>query len=187
MRYKRRLAEGRSSRWAFMDKFQVPEYDGPGFYLTRYRLIRTPWFGIYLHRFDGPDPRATLHDHPWTFRAFVLRGGYIERRLDPVNLTVDENHVIKWYNKIRASDAHSIRKLLRVPTWTLMVTGKDVRQWGYLEPVKQDVAASLNIIGREWAEDDVSRTRWVWTPFYAHLHAIEYDEAMARHKALQNA
>jgi hypothetical protein len=49
-----------SVRWAFMEKFEVPNLDDPTeTYLTRWRIIQTPLFAIYLHRFDGPDSRAT--------------------------------------------------------------------------------------------------------------------------------
>lgn len=48
-------------------------------YLTRWG-IRTRWFSIYIHRFDGPDPGHDLHDHPWAFTSYILRGGYTEQR-----------------------------------------------------------------------------------------------------------
>ena len=77
-----KLASNRSARWAFMEKFEVPDYDRPERnYLTRWRLIQTPWFGIYLHRFDGPDPRETLHDHPWPFVSVVLSFGSLKSYL----------------------------------------------------------------------------------------------------------
>ncbi len=38
------------------------------------------WFGVFLHRMDGPDPGLDFHDHPWSFASLVLRGGYVEER-----------------------------------------------------------------------------------------------------------
>lgn len=73
-----KLASNRSPNWAFMQRFEIPNYDSEGNYLTRWRVVQTPWFGIYVHRFDGPDPRPTLHDHPWNFQSLVLVGGYVE-------------------------------------------------------------------------------------------------------------
>src|SRR3954449_5709224 len=96
-----KLASGRSPKWAFMERFEVPDYDGDGNYLTRLRIVQTPWFGVYLHRFDGPDPRPTLHDHPWPFLSFVLRGGYTERRLNPATMTVNEKHRVPFVNVMR--------------------------------------------------------------------------------------
>jgi hypothetical protein len=52
-------------------------------YLRRFYLWRSSWVGLnfgdlYLHKIyrsdDDPDP----HDHPWSFRTFVLKGGYYD-------------------------------------------------------------------------------------------------------------
>lgn len=148
---RRRLASGRSPRWALMEKFEVPDYDHPQRnYLTRWRLIQTPWAAVYLHRMDGPDPRATLHDHPWHFVSIILRGGYHER--------TPTTEARRWgagsVHRMRATDAHSIRGLFREPTWTLLLVGKRRREWGYID-------------------DDG------WTRFDLHPHAVEFDRAMA--------
>ena len=50
-------------------------------YLTRWG-IRTRWGNVYLHRFEGADPGADLHDHPWSFTSIILRGGYKEQRTE---------------------------------------------------------------------------------------------------------
>lgn len=147
-----------------MDRFEVPDYDGDGNYLTRWRLIQTPWFGVFLHRFDGPDPRPTLHDHPWNFVSLVLRGGYIERRLDAMTMEVDEDHRVRFVNRLRIGEAHAIMRLLRVPTWTLMLVGVRRRTWGYLEPTDGDYT-------------------WTWTEFNLHYHAVEFDRALERRSA----
>lgn len=174
------LASGRSARWAFMERFEVPDYDHPERnYLTRWRLIQTPWFGIYLHRFDGPDPRPTLHDHPWPFRSLVLRGGYVEADTyskSPGRLPVNADCItdiplesLRWHgawttlrarsvNRKNATDTHTIVSLLRVPTWTLMFVGRRVREWGYVD---RD--------GR-------------WTRFDLHPHAAEFDAALAHRR-----
>jgi len=161
MKWRPTLAGGRRSDWALWDRFEVPQYDGPGSSLTRWRLIQTPWCSLYLHRFDGPDPRSTLHDHPWNFIALVLRGGYVERRLDPRTLVVDEKHHIRWINRVRAGDAHAIISLDRPRVWTLLLVGHRRRQWGYWEP--------------SWVEGE-----WAWTEFDKHEHALEFDRAMQR-------
>lgn len=176
----RRLASGRSGRWAFMDRFEVPQYDGDGTYLTRWRVIQTPLGGLYVHRFTGPDPRLTLHDHPWSFLSIVLRGGYVERRLDPETMQVNEVHTVRRWNRIRASEAHSIVRLLRVPTWTLMLVGRRVRTWGYLEPVGNMAGSRVPF------EDEPHHIEWRWTEFSDHFHNTEFVEALARRKASAN-
>lgn len=149
-----------AARWAFMERFEVPNYDDDGIYLTRWRIIQTPRCALYLHRLSGPDPRPTLHDHPWNFLSVVFRGGYTERRLNPVTLGVDEGHQVRWFNRVRANDAHSIRELHRTPTWTLLFVGHRRRTWGYWE--------------------DLGGGEWMWTEFDKHLHHDEFQASLAR-------
>lgn len=149
-----------SKRWAFMSKFVIPNLDNPEeTYLTRWRIIQTPWFALYLHRMDGPDSRDTLHDHPWNFTSVVLKGGYVERRLNTHDMTVNDVHRVERINRMHTYDAHAISRLLRVPTWTLMFVGRRVRTWGYWQRAT-------------WH-------RWYWTPYDKHEHATEFDRAMA--------
>lgn len=147
----RRLANQRSTRWAFMEKFEIPNLDNPDeTYLTRWRIVQTPWAAIYLHRMDGPDSRATLHDHPWPFISFVLRGGYWERReYGQLGVCIDR------VNAKRSTDFHYIYQLHRKPTWTLMLVGPRVRTWGYRD------------------------RDGTWTAFDKHEHSREFDAAMA--------
>ena len=158
-----------------METFKVPQYDGDDDYLTRLRIVQTPWFGLYLHRFDGPDPRPTLHDHPWPFVSFVLRGGYHERRLNTLTMQVDEDHRVRFVNVMPTHGAHAIMRLCRVPTCTLMLVGRRVRTWGYLEPQ------------RDLNGDDFEPGGWRWTEFDKHPHAAEFDAALARRRARQGA
>jgi hypothetical protein len=46
--------------------------------MERWRLLQTPWLGIYVHFIHREDLDPIPHDHPWQFRSFVLRGGYNE-------------------------------------------------------------------------------------------------------------
>lgn len=139
-----KLASGRSPDWALFEKFVVPDYSSPeadGDYMTRWRLIQTPWFGIFLHRFEMPDPRQTLHDHPWAFFSIVLRGGYDEFRrdthiYDPCledSRTYCYPHSVKRFSRMPLNSLHFIAKLHRNPTWTLVFVGPRKRIWGYLD------------------------------------------------------
>lgn len=124
------VAANRSPDWALMQRFEVPDYDTDGIYLTRWRIVQTPWFGVYLHRFDGPDSRPTLHDHPWNFRSIVLRGGYTEF-VPGVDGIYARTRLVRRFNHKRAEDLHWIAQLHRKPTWTLMLVGRRRRVWGY--------------------------------------------------------
>lgn len=151
--------------WAVWERFEIPNYDKPGNYLTRWRLIQTPFVSLYIHRLDSPDPRPTLHDHPWSFLSIIIRGGYTERRLNPRTMHVHEARRVRRFNQVRPHDAHAIIRLHRVPTWSVLLVGRRVREWGYLEP------ESVNGV-----------RRWLWTPFHAHRHAREFDRAAARRR-----
>jgi hypothetical protein len=152
-----------SKHWAFFERFEVPDYDDPELlYLTRWRLVQTPWFGVYLHRLGGPDPRATLHDHPWNFVSIVLWGGYTERVCQGRSHDGSPQtnwRDVRWINVKPALGLHSIRRLFRAPTWTLMLVGRRQRTWGYLD-------------------DDGT-----WTPFDEHPHNAEFERAVAARQA----
>lgn len=150
-----------TKQWAFMERFEIPHLDHPERnYLTRLRIIQTPWCALYLHRIDTPDSRPTLHDHPWSFLAIILRGGYVEVRQ---NQHTKKNFRARrrWVNLMRRDDAHYIERLLRTPTWTLLLVGARRRTWGY------------------WRPNAGHRGSWYWTPFDRDVHAEEFDAAMA--------
>lgn len=149
-------------RFRLIDKFEVPNFDEPGEnYLTRWRLIETPWFGVFVHRFDGPDSRPTLHDHPWSFVSILLRGGYVEQRRVETTRAVIRRHV-RFVNVMRRDDAHFIETLDRTPSWSLLLVGKRRRTWGYWRPVGNS-----------------GRGAEYWTPFDRDPHGDEFDRAMA--------
>lgn len=154
------LASGRSKWWVIWDRFDVPSYDNPTeTYLTRWRVIGTPFFGIYLHRFTGPDPRPTLHDHPWRFVSIILRGGYVE--VGPTG-----PRTVRRFNVRGLGSVHYIESLLRNPTWTLMLVGRRQRKWGYVRP---------------------SGDGFQWTAFDRDVHGEEFSAALAARQASHKA
>jgi hypothetical protein len=159
--------EGKGRRWGLLRKFEVPDLDEPlETYLTRYVIVRTPLFAIYVHRMDRPDSRAVLHDHPWDFISFVLRGGYWEMTdtdtRDQPGWKV-KYRLVRRVNVKRATASHYIRHLVRVPTWTLLLTGPRRRTWGYWDRLNPQ-----------------RRTDFIWVPFDQHpTIASEFDRAMS--------
>ena len=134
----------RSPRWSLFSVFRILNRDGSP-YLTRLRILQTPWFGIYLHKIHSPDADRDHHDHPWSFVSVVLRGGYMEERKVPLPTL----HAIpgeprqwfwarRWLHRTpftigfrRATDLHRITTLDRKPTWTLVIVGPRRRDWGF--------------------------------------------------------
>lgn len=157
---------GKSSPWAFMERFEIPTFDRPDEnYLTRWRIIQTPWCSLYLHRMDHPDSRPVLHDHPWSFASIVLRGGYEERRLNLITRRTSHRSV-RRFNIMRRDDAHYIEDLYRTPTWTLLLVGKRRRTWGY------------------WRRTGArGGARWTWTEFDKDPLNDEFMAALAARKA----
>lgn len=158
--------------YAVMERFDIPSFDEPEVnYLTRWRIVETPWLSLYLHRMDRPDSRPTLHDHPWSFVSLVLRGGYDEMRLNNHTRQVVRRSV-RRLNVMRRDDAHYIERLHADRTWTLLLVGRRRRTWGYLEKVPEP----------SWGRGD-GVGEWRWTEFDKHPHAVEFDAAMAARKA----
>lgn len=119
------------------EQFALVRYRDRLTYLTRFWLVDTPLGGIALHRMTAPDARDVLHDHPFGFVSFVVRGGYIEDRLNTRTMRV-ETRIVDKVNRVRPFDAHTITHLLRVPTWTLLLVGRPVKRWGFLWRTQED-------------------------------------------------
>lgn len=100
----------------------------PG-YLRRWVLVDTAAGGLWLHRFEGADPRDGWHNHPRAFLSIVVRGpGYVEdyRRGGE---TPARRRVARWTVKRALVDWHRVVQVDR-PTWTLLLLGpKRGRQW----------------------------------------------------------
>lgn len=134
-----KLGSRSSARWSVLRRMVLRRADGVA-YLDRIRLVQTPWFGVYLHRFDAPDPGMDLHDHPWPFVTMVLSGGYTEVRCDSRWASPGNRpggclqHRRRFRPKVmRLTEAHTIVELDRLPTRSLVIVGRRQREWGFYE------------------------------------------------------
>lgn len=115
-------------RWRILSRLDIPDATDPDkVYLTRWRIISTPWFGVYLHAIHEDDGLRPMHDHPWNFIRIILWGSYIEQRPGGRYRRMRQG---RW-SVMPALGLHAIRELLRVPTWTLCLVGRRQRDWGY--------------------------------------------------------
>lgn len=132
---KRQFKDIRGRRWAFLSRDDIPDLHEPWkTYLTRWRIIQTPWFGLFLHRIALPDRDRHLHDHPWSFATLILSGGYREVVPvgdDPAGSTVSRTWRTGSIHRLIAEEFHSIAVLHRKPTWTLVFVGPRRRDWGF--------------------------------------------------------
>lgn len=114
-------------------------------YLRRWHVLpRNKYFNIYLHEILMPDAETALHDHPWWNISIVLKGGYLEYLKGKDGDLVKQIVVWRSPGSIifrRATDAHriglaanwdpAIGKQTWLPSWSLFITGRNVRVWGF--------------------------------------------------------
>lgn len=103
----------------------LKEVDGVQRLYMRRWTLRLPWFTVRLHHIVLDDVDRALHDHPWSFVSLVLRGTYDEER--PAGRTRRRPGTIAYR---RATDLHRVT-LATDAVWTLVVTGRHRRTWGF--------------------------------------------------------
>lgn len=101
-------------------------------HFRRYRLLSTPWFNLYLHQILKSDEDRHFHDHPWSFRSYILRGSYEEQFRCPPDFNATHYRRYRRYDLVRhpAEDVHSLT-LVTPEVWTLVLTSGRARVWGY--------------------------------------------------------
>lgn len=105
---------------------------GPRYLLRWYVIPRNPWLNVYLHQFLHDDEDRALHDHPWWFVSAMLKGGYFER-------VAGDRIEVRFAPSVAYRPAeHAHRVVLHrddnnepVPAWTLVITGRVTRDWGF--------------------------------------------------------
>lgn len=105
--------------------------------------------GFRLHHILRSDADRELHDHPFGFISFILRGGYYEyrpvRKSESVILLGHDRLPIlerRWYGPgsivvRRAEDLHRLELATGpegrpIPTWTFVLRTRYWREWGFL-------------------------------------------------------
>lgn len=84
---------------------------------------------IKIHKILKSDDDDFLHDHPWDFASLILKGKYYEE--------LEESRIKKFRpGKINFKPARQFHRLhLKTDkVWTLVVTGKRKREWGFFVP-----------------------------------------------------
>lgn len=87
-------------------------------------------FRAYLHHFLNKDDDG-YHNHPWRIAfSLVLRGGYIESRID-TNTGIITYHKVRWLNILTNKHYHRIESI-NPNTWTLFLVGPlSGKSWGF--------------------------------------------------------
>jgi len=96
-------------------------------YLRRYFIFESERFRIYLHKISLSDADPCMHDHPWWFVTFILRGGYIEH--------TPKGTFERKPGQVRYNPIPWLHRLeLKKPAWTLLIGGRVKRTWGFMTP-----------------------------------------------------
>ena len=95
-------------------------------YLRRWWVIpRNKRFNIYLHNMLADDDDRALHDHPWRSMSVCLKGRLREHRKDLPPREIGAGRVV-----FRGAEFAHRLDVIR-PAWTLFITGRSVRSWGF--------------------------------------------------------
>jgi hypothetical protein len=110
-----------------------PCYPAGGPLFTRYYLLDSPWFALYVHHFHRSDHDRHVHDHPWSFVAFLLSGGYWEH-LPKFAEIPDGEQIRVWRRRFSvlwrpAEWQHWVE--IKRPVWTLVLRLRRRRAWGF--------------------------------------------------------
>lgn len=107
--------------------------DAESAYLTRWTILGAPsGVGLHLHRFHRSDA-DTLHDHPWPFASLILWRGYVEEaEIGAIDSCIVRERIRPGRLILRpASWIHRVELVDGKPAWTLVLTGRYERQWGF--------------------------------------------------------
>lgn len=99
-------------------------------YMRRWWFLRLGPLQVRVHHILLADIGRDLHDHPWPFRTFILRGGYIEIREG----TGSALRLPGRTAAMRRGEFHRIAKVAPSGAWTLFVTWGPRQGWGFKRP-----------------------------------------------------
>lgn len=105
-------------RWA--ERLGLPECP----YMTRWVADFGP-FALRLHHWHRSDDVEHWHDHAWAFATFCFWGGYTDH--SPQGTDVVRAPAVRLRD---AAHRHGVA-VHPGGAWTLMVTGRDARRWGF--------------------------------------------------------
>lgn len=131
--------------------FQIVGEDG-SVYMSRWWLFnpivnqkrKYPFipFSLRIHHIVRPDADRDPHDHPWPARTWILKGWYLEQRLELRPDIIDDNwmeQVTVNYRRIPGETArlgynryHRIATVAPGGAWTLFMFGRYRGVWGFL-------------------------------------------------------
>lgn len=94
-------------------------------YVYRWMFGHKKVGSIRLHHWLGPDDDRAVHDHPWWFVTWIIKGWYLDS-------TSDDSEVLSVGDVVfrPALHRHTVYPG-RDGCWTLVITGPVSRSWGF--------------------------------------------------------
>jgi hypothetical protein len=123
-------------RW-YINRIRRPIGNGAGdVFFWRYRILKTPILGVYLHVFERSDKDRCLHDHAWPFISVILRAGYFEEMKAEAYDPSPPATTFHWRKPgtilfRRPSTAHRIVIEDGTRPVSLVIVGPKWRDWGF--------------------------------------------------------
>lgn len=132
--------------------FKITGTAGPDdVYLIRYYVIKSKYFNFFIHQFLRSD-RDDLHDHPWNFCTYLLRGSYTENKLNQETGEMEQTWRANYpdcgwgeekSNLLvfrKATDLHQVvvdedlkEDNKHLAALTLFFSGPTIREWGFIK------------------------------------------------------
>lgn len=160
----------------YLKKCKLEEINGANAcptYLYRWILWKIGPYRVYLHKFVGEDWSHDFHDHPKRFISIGLKGSYVEitpdEFFDPfsVSYNADSLHIRKtfrapWFRSFPATHKHRIKADPEHPCWTLVITGRPTREWGFWhlaadddrQPYRHPYQSNKFILWKDYVNDE---------------------------------
>jgi len=145
----------------------ITDRDGKVPYLIRYYLFlkerKNFPFNITLHKVLVSD-EPTLHDHPWGYATFILKGGYWEHIpiISKEGAVVGSTRVWRGpghFRKRSADDLHWLELEKdadgnEIPCWSLFFMGRKVKEWGFMRFVHANKVDNMHDAGYRWIHNE---------------------------------
>ena len=145
----------------------ITDREGKVPYLIRYYVFlkerKNFPFNVTLHKVLVSD-EPTLHDHPWGYATFILKGGYWEH----IPIISKEGAVVGstkvWrgpgHFRMRSADDLNWLELAKdadgneIPCWSLFFMGRKVKEWGFMRFVHVKDVKKIHEAGYRWIHNE---------------------------------
>lgn len=137
-------------RWFFLIEKLAGKRLGEKF--TRFHILTTPWFNIYLHKLEAPNKHPHCHDHPWHFWTLLLFGGYWETLKGKTYWRNPGDIMFR-----PAKTKHNV--VTKGVSWSIILTSGRIRKWRIIEEEDADCRSSGSPMRPE-ERGNGGRTSW---------------------------